>query len=294
MSKVVTTKSTVQHEPNDDVYSKTVVFVDDDEKQVCIPFPFESSSELPSSDEKPSQVRQSPEAPMKQPLRPSATPRLETTEEEPASEQHGQDDASSSQFLPNTASSSTKGTSTTASPDVSQNEDTPNNAMMAQLGKEIVELLQESGFIKRESVLSEKSRKRRREDDEEEEPNESRTYNCELEFDITTEDEGNQGKLEKEDQANDSDEESMDLNQSQFTVVLQLVYVFKPEIDLTSIPVNLYVTKSELIKYLMDKLVLRQGKDSTATDLYSVQSKIKKLLNLKSVRCWINGYELDI
>ncbi|KAG5420414.1 hypothetical protein I9W82_002295 [Candida metapsilosis] len=291
MSKVVTTKSTVQHEPNDDVYSKTVVFVDEDEKQVCIPFPFESSSELPSSDEKPSQVRHSPETPMKQPLRHSETPRLESTEVKPASEQHAQDDAASSQFSPNTASSSTKETSTTASPDVSQNEGTPNNAMMAQLGKEIVELLQESGFVKKESVLSENSRKRRREDDEEEELDESRTYNCELEFDITTEDEGNQEKVEKEGQANDSDEESMD---SQFTVALQLVYVFKPEIDLTSIPINLYVTKSELIKYLMDKLVLRQGKDSAATDLYSVQSKIKKLLNLKSVRCWINGYELDI
>ena len=81
---------------------------------------------------------------------------------------------------------------------------------------------------------------------------------------------------------------------NQFTVALPLVYVFKPEIDLSNIPLNMYVTKSELIKHLMDRLVLRRSEDVSATDIYSIKSKIKKLLNFVTVRCWINGCELDV
>ncbi|KAI5967476.1 hypothetical protein CANMA_003022 [Candida margitis] len=171
---------------------------------------------------------------------------------------------------------------------------------MAQLGQHMAELLHELGFVieaaataPQQPLEPEPKNKRRRDNSDDEETQESRTYNCELEFEVTT------GGVDAADQTRD---DSVDSNGSdkeyepanEFTVSLRLVYVIKPEISLVDIPINMYITKSELIKYLMDRLVLRRSEDAAATDLYSIQSKIKKLLSLVGVRCCIDGCELDL
>lgn len=195
------------------------------------------------------------------------------------------------------SSLSTANTLTTPTPSLGATEQQfKNDATMTKLGKEIVELLQESGLVKKDPPQSSESastRKRRRDDDEEDsEYSESRIYNCELEFDITTGDKVDNFDDSNSRDASVEDPQEVSANHKDFTVTLQLIYVFKPEIDLANIPINMYITKSELIRYLMDRLVLRRNE--VATDFYSIQSKIKKLLNLIYVRCWINGYELDI
>ncbi|KAI5958916.1 hypothetical protein KGF57_002350 [Candida theae] len=316
MSKVITTKSTVQNEQDDDRYTKTVIFLDESEKEVFIPFPLETTSTSRSLNDKLRHTTPPPQTPIKWPLQSlptTSTPRQDSAKERKSIspvQKNAQDSNASDSSPSNHISACTKDTSAASSPEPTESDETFRNATMSQLGQEMVKLLHDTGFVSAESTMT-NPRKRRRDDEDAEEFKypESRTYNCELEFDITTDNKPYKDKNDKNDEDDEDDEDDNDddgdgsreeeeesieiTNASKFTVSLQLIYVFKPEIDLTSIPINLYITKSELIKHLMDKLVLRHSEDP-GTDLYSVESKIKKLLNLKRVRCWINGYELDL
>lgn len=310
MVKVITTKSAVQSDPNDDHYTKIVTFTDEEETDVYIPFPLEkttTSSLQKSQSHQSHQLRQLPLA-LKELLLQSSPTSVKTTPRSNSTKAlHHDALLLEQQFLGSKTNSlnwsmpsslSTANTFTTPSPSLGATEqEFKNDATMTNLGKEIVKLLQESGLVKKDPPQSSESastRKRRRDDDEKEdsEYSESRIYNCELEFDITTGDKVDNLDDSNSEDAPVEDPQEVSANRKDFTVTLQLIYVFKSEIDLANIPINIYITKSELIRYLMDRLVLRRNE--VATDFYSIQSKIKKLLDLICVRCWINGYELDI
>lgn len=60
MAKVITTKSAVQSDPNDDHYTKIVTFIDEEETDVYIPFPLEKTTTSPFQKSQSHQLRQLP------------------------------------------------------------------------------------------------------------------------------------------------------------------------------------------------------------------------------------------
>ncbi|KAI3405037.2 hypothetical protein KGF56_002202 [Candida oxycetoniae] len=146
-------------------------------------------------------------------------------------------------------------------------------------------------------------------------------YNCKLEFElcchcpIAENGKENVGEKEEKEKLNGNTETAAGDNE-QFKVVLKLRYKIKKNINQRVLPLNLYITNDELVRYLIQCIVFgnKNGEsnvtrksgsssrsesesgttNSGAKNPYSIQDKIKILLDLKEVKCFINGYELEL
>ncbi|KAI5962557.1 uncharacterized protein KGF55_003633 [Candida pseudojiufengensis] len=77
-----------------------------------------------------------------------------------------------------------------------------------------------------------------------------------------------------------------------YNINLKLHYQYKSEIEIDELPTNLYITKAEIIKYITEKIIFQTS--PTLQDIFSIELKIKSLLVLRKLKCYINEFELEI